>query len=208
MEIEEVVFDTLGMRSQALHGALRDEGIDVSIADVIAAHSGSTARLAIDTLQIATSLDAVSRDLVIRRTSDAVRQSLNAGLPAFDRAARDAVQQLAINVPMAVVTRASHDDAVRMIEQAELDVCFRTVLSLDDRARHEQPAVWSRAASRLFGLQAVAVGPPQIVDGAREAGLRTIAITASGTAAHDTLVSIAQLDISYLASLSETRELS
>jgi beta-phosphoglucomutase-like phosphatase (HAD superfamily) len=208
MEIEEVVFDTLGVRANALHGALRAEGVDVPLDAVVAAHAGTTARRALDALPNAKLLDEVVRDLVLRRTTDAVRHALDDGWPAFDTPAHDAVRQLSLDVPMAVVTRASRDDAMRMLEQTGLEVCFRTVLSLEEQSRHEQPAIWTLAASRLFGRRVFAVGPPQVLDGARVAGLVTIAVAASGSAAHHTLASLTQLDASYLASLPDIREYS
>ena len=206
LEIEEVVFDTLAMRASALHDALGHEGVMVSRDDVMRVHAGATARMALDALPPALSLDAVSRDLVLRRALDAMRVAMENGLPSFDRVAADAVRRLAIDWPTAVVTRGTREEAQRLLEQAGLDACIRSVHSLDDRAEAEQADVWTRAVARMHGSPALAIGPRPILAGAQLAGLRTIAIRTTGIDSDTALVSLAQLDASFFKSFPEFRE--
>jgi hypothetical protein len=99
IEIEEMLFGTLLMRATALQMALRDEGVTVAINIVLEAHEGSTAVMALDALQILP-LDPLGRELVLRRTSDAVRRALDECLPSFDTSVRDAIVQLATHHPI------------------------------------------------------------------------------------------------------------
>ena len=206
LEIEEVVFDTLAMRARALHEAIRNDGVVVSRDEVRRIHAGATARMALDTLPEALSLDAVSRDLVLRRALDAMRVAMDEGLPSFDCVAADAVRRLAIDWPLAVVTRGTREDAQRLLEHAGLDAFVRSVHSLDDLTAAEQPEVWTRATARMHGLPTIAVGPRPILAGAQLAGLHTIAIATTGFDSGTALVSLAQLDASFFESFPEFRE--
>ena len=208
IEIEEVVFDTLAMRAHALHSALQREGVTLALDEVRSTHAGVTAAMALNAMPAAAELDDVSRDLVLLRAADDFRAAVSTGLPSFDRAARDTVEQLAAEFRIGVVSRASCDDAQRMLEQAGLDMCIRTVHSFSDLPPAEQRDVWSTAATRLHGGSVIAIGPPGILDGARGAGFLTIAI--GPPTVHDgaQLVSLAHLNASFLLSLPEIPELS
>ena len=208
IEIEEVLFDTLAMRAHALCTALQHEGLTLALDDVRSAHAGVTAAMALDAMPAAAELDDVSRDLVLLRAADDFRTALSTGLPSFDRAARDEVERLAAEFRIGVVSRASCDDAQRMLEQGGLDVCIRSVHSLGDLSQAEQRDVWSTAATRLHGGSVIAIGPRGILAGARRCGFPTIAI--GPPTVHDgaQLVSLAHLDASFLLSLPEIPELS
>ena len=208
IEIEEVLFDTLAMRAHALCTALRHEGLTLALDDVRSAHAGVTAAMALDAMPVAAELDDVSRDLVLLRAADDFRAAVSTGLPSFDRAARDTVEQLAAEFRIGVVSRASCDDTQRMLEQAGLDMCIRSVHSLSDLPPAEQRDVWSTAAMRLHGGSVIAIGPRGILAGARRCGFPTIAI--GPPSAHDgaQLVSLVHLNASFLMSLPEIPELS
>jgi beta-phosphoglucomutase-like phosphatase (HAD superfamily) len=205
LEIEEIVFDTRAIRATALQAALRDEGVTVALDAVLDSHAGSTAVMALDALKMLP-LDQLGRELVLRRALDGVRQAFDAGLPSFDMSARDAIERLATERPIGVVSRATRDDATRMLQQAGLDMCVRTVQSLGDLALLDHHAVWSRAAATLLGAQAIAIVPPQIAVGPRAAGIRTVTVATNGIASGATLVSAARRDPSFSSALSAFSE--
>ena len=206
IEIEEVVFDTLAMRAHALYSALQREGVTLTLDEVRSTHAGVTAAMALDAMPAAAELDDVGRDLVLLRAADDFRAVLRTGLPSFDRAARDTVERLAAEFRIGVVSRASCEDAQRMLEQAGLDMCVGTVRSLGDLPQAAQRDVWSAAATRLHGDPAIAIGPRGILAGARRCGFLTVAI--GPPTVHDgaKLVSLAHLDASFLLSLPEILE--
>jgi beta-phosphoglucomutase-like phosphatase (HAD superfamily) len=201
LEIEELLFDTRALRSAALHRALGDEGVPLPVADVEAAHAGVTAAMALAQLPDAQMLDVVARDLVLRRTTDNMRVSFSRELPSFSSAARNAVEQLAAEFPIAVVTRAERVDAEQMLEQAGLTAAVRVIRSLGDIPYASQHAVWHEAATRLHVSRAAAVAPDALLAAAHDAGLLTIAVGTSGGASRPTVVSLSQLTASFLSSL-------
>ena len=205
IELEEMLFDTRLIRATALQMALRAEGVTLAIDAVLEAHAGSTAVMALDTLR-ALPLDPLGRELVLRRTSDAVRRAFDARLPSFDASVRDAIVQLSTELPIGIVTRAGRDDAMRLLEHAALDVCVRTVQSLGDLARADHHRVWSVAASKMLGAQAVAVVPNQLASGARTAGIRAITVATEERNFGATLVSLVRSDASFGVSLSAFAE--
>ena len=207
LEIEEVVFDTLAMRAHALYLALQHEGVTLALDEVRSAHAGVTAAMALDAMPDSAALDVVTRDLVLLRATNDFRAALSSDMPSFVRAARDAVERLAAEFRIGVVSRAACDDAQRMLEQAGLDMCIGSLHSLSDLPPAEQRQVWSAAAARLHGGTAIAIGPRGILAGARRSGLLTIAIGSPATNDCAALVSLAQLDASFIASLPETPEL-
>jgi hypothetical protein len=231
LEIEETVFDTLDMRVRALCSALRSEGVMRAVEEVRSVHTGVTAAMAVDAIFLdalsvdtmaldATALDAtalnamrdsaaldvVTRDLVLLRAADNFRAALSTGRPSFDSAARDAVERLAAEFRISVVSRASCEDAQRMLEESGLDMCIRSVHSFGDLPQAEHRTVWADAATRLHGGPVIAIGPRGILEGARQCGLLTIAIGPPTTQGGTELVSLANLDASLVASLPEKIE--
>ena len=203
IEIEELVFDTLALRAHALRSALLHEGVVISEDVIQREHAGATVCMTLDALPAASGLDGVARDLVLRRAADEARVALDHAAASFDRASRDAVLRLAVEYPVGVVTRGARDSAQRLLEQADLDSCIRTIQSLDDVPLSDQHHVWSDAAARLHRSHIVALGPPRTLAGARMAGQYTVAVGRglAGGAGDEALVSLTQVDASFLASL-------
>ncbi|MBC7843304.1 MAG: hypothetical protein H7099_13370 [Gemmatimonadaceae bacterium] len=202
VEIEELVFDTLTMRTDALQLALTLEGVRVTHADVRRAHSGATAAMALDALGASAPMDMVARDLVLTRTATAMRAILDRGTPSFDAIARDRVVELSAEFPIAVVTRAGTVDAQRMLEESGLEACIRTIRSLGDLPEPAQHDVWAEARAALFTDRWIAVARRPLLSAARRAGFSTIAIDEAPAANDAALVSLAQLDASFPLSIS------
>jgi phosphoglycolate phosphatase-like HAD superfamily hydrolase len=201
LEIEETLFDTGALRAGALHRALADEGVTVPLALVIEAHAGATAAMALAQLTYAQLSDVVVRDLVLQRAADTMRANLSQELPSFHSASRDALEQLATEVPLAVVTRAERGDTDRMLEAAGLTASVRVVRSLGDLPLSEHHTIWRDVAARLHVTRAVAAAPSPLLPAAHQAGLVTIAIGTGGGANVKTLVSVSQLNTSFLSTL-------
>ncbi len=204
-EIEELLFDTLGLRARALQQALADEGVTATYDDVARAQTGRPTALAIGRITAAEHLDDVGRDLVIRRAADAVAASMARGAPSFDPRARDALAAAAAEFPLAVVTCATRDDAQHLLELAGLDTCVTTIRSLAAAAPGEQHIAWADAQRRLHAARGVAFAPGPLLLGARRAGLTTVQVgngTADETDAR--LLSLAHIDASFITSLLRT----
>ena len=201
LEIEELVFDTLDLRSDALHAALAIEGLTLPLLAVREAHTGATAAMALDRLPQTTALDAVARDLVLKRTADHASARFEHHPPSFDAGARNSLERLSAECSLALVTRATRAEAQRMLEQAGIEACVRTIRSLGDLPLAEQHDVWRDAASRLHTGRCIAIAPAPLLSAARRAGLTTIAIGDRASDADATLVSLSQLDALFLSSL-------
>ena len=202
LEIEELVFDTVTMRTDALQLALTLEGYPLPHDVVRRAHAGATAVMALDALAVSASMDVVARDLVLARTAAAMRAILERGTPCFSTVARDRVAHLSSEYPLAVVTRADRHDAQRMLEQADLDVCIRTIRSLGDLPESAQHDVWAETRSRLFADRCIAIARRPLLAAARRAGYATVAIDETSAETDATLVSLAELDASFLLTVS------
>jgi beta-phosphoglucomutase-like phosphatase (HAD superfamily) len=208
-ELEALLFDTCDLRAYALQEALAQEGVTAAYGDVQRAHAGRPAALALQHLASADSLDEISRDLVVRRAADAVTASMARGAPSFDTHARDALVAAAAEFPLAVVTCASREDAQHLLALADLDACVTTIRSLAAAASDEQHTVWADARRRLHADHGVALAPAPLLDGARRAGLTTVHVGADAddhtfNQADARLVSLAQVDASFVASLFRT----
>lgn len=202
IEIEELLFDTLAMRAQALYSALAAEGIGASLDEVQQAHTGVTARMALARIPAAAALDAVGESLTLRRAADTMQAALHRAQPTFVPAVRDALDAVSSEFPVAVVTRATRDVALHMLECAGLDRCMNAVRSLGDMHLDEQPTVWSDALIRLRADCGVAIAAGAMLSAARSAGLRTVQLGNQPVAGVDaTLISFDALDASFIASL-------
>lgn len=208
VEIEELVFDTRDLRADALHAALLIEAVVIDRDTVLRAHAGVPAAIALTRLDAAAAaLDDTARELVLHRVADDVRHRVELQAPSFDTGARDALQQLAAEFALGVVTRASHADAMRLLELAELDAFVAVVRSLDGLEADRHHDAWSAVLTRLHADQGVAIAPSALLPAARLAGLRTVAIDVAprpdaGTPPWDAaLDSLARVNSSFIASL-------
>ncbi len=174
LELDGLLFDTDALRARALHASLQAEGVHLAEDAVARAHRGVTAVMALDMLHRAAALDDTGRELVLRRTTDAVRAALERALPRFDPPVARALESLAALYPLAVVTRATRADAEHMLQQAQLATLVRTVRSLDGCATDVQPAAWAAAVAGCAADRGVAVAPARLLAGARAATLATI----------------------------------
>jgi hypothetical protein len=89
-----------------------------------------------------------------------------------------------------------------MLDAAGLHDCMNAVRSLAGVPEAGQHDVWADAVARLGAEGGVAIASPRMLAAAARAGLRTVQIgtpTADGT--DGALVSLAQLDASYIVSL-------
>lgn len=207
IEIEELLFDTRDMRVDALQAALLVGNVVVSRDDVLHAHAGRPAIVALTRLDAASVLDATARELVLRRAADHVQRSLELQAPSFDAAARDALQQLAAEYPLGVVTRATRADAARLLELAGLDTAVAVVRSVDERDESRQHEIWSDVLMRLHATHGIAIAPEAMLPAARRAGLRTVAVDmlpsrqAGAAPWNARLASLSCVNASFIASL-------
>ena len=206
-EIEELLFDTGAVRAGMLRDALAHEGAQIAADVVAAAHSGVPAALALQRLGSVLVLDVTGRDLVLHRAAALTSREFEAHAPAFDIAVRDQLAALAVDVSLAVVTRATSEQARRWLAAAGLDACVGTVRSLADVEPAEYAAVWSEALGRAHATQGVAIAAPPLLPHAASAGLRTVhigeAADRDGTGYHPDaqLSSLSQLHSDLIASL-------
>jgi len=207
VEIEELVFDTRDLRADALHAALRMEHVAVERDTVWNAHAGVPAAIALTRLDAARSLDDTARELVLLRAADQVGRRFEEQAPSFDAAARNALQQLSAEFVLGVVTRATRSDADRLLQLAGLDGYVAVVRSLDGLEAERHHETWFEVLTRLHAAQGVAIAPSALLQAARTAGLRTIAIDVPAEPEADTpawdgsLDSLACVDASFIASL-------
>jgi phosphoglycolate phosphatase-like HAD superfamily hydrolase len=180
VEIEGLLFDTAALRGTALRDALRVEGIECSVGEVLRAHDGAPAWLALSALQAGAALDDTARSLVLRRATDHVSSAIARELPSFDPVTRDLLVQLAADHPIGVVTRGTVSDARLLLESIGLDGYIGTVHTLDEFVAASPSAVWTRAVTRLHAEQAIAIAPRAMLTGATTAGLPTVEVTGAG----------------------------
>lgn len=202
LEIEEVLFDTLAMRARALQEALQAEGVTVDLRTVTLAHSGRPVSATLAHLGVASALDATGRYLVLRRAADLAAAAIAQGVPALRPTVSAALETLAAEFPMAVVTRATRSDAQALLEMAGLEVYIGTVRSLADLRERDQHEAWESARTQLQADRAVAFAPEPLLAGIRKAGL--VAVRAGGLqgdAADAIAATVAALDASYITAL-------
>lgn len=176
LEIEELLFDTRAVRAVALHDALAQEGDTIELVRVSRAHSGVPAAIALQRLSPLLTLDATGRDLVLHRASEAAAKVWSLQAPSFDAEARDALEMLAGEFPMAAVTRATAADAHQWLELAGLDASIVTVRSLAAQDPSDYVASWADALRRTRTTRGAAIAAPAMLRIAQHAGLRTIQI--------------------------------
>lgn len=176
IEVEELLFATLELRSRALHEALLREGVTAPLDVVRRAHAGVPARVALAGIEAYNALDDVGQALVLRRYADAVTESFTRAVPSFDPSVHQTIERLASEFPLGIVTRAERGDAQWLLGQAGLDACFTTIRSLADVHGSAQQQAWSEVFGRLHADRGVAFAPAYVLPGAADAGLQTVAV--------------------------------
>ena len=174
LEIEELLFDTSAVRSEALWEALKQEGAIIETDIVSVAHSGVPVAIALDRLAPVLTLDATGRDLVVHRAAEQASRIFVMQAPSFHTVVRDALMLLAADFPLAVVTRASAEEAQRWLEAAELEASVLTVRSLASVDPADYAAIWADALRRSRAMRGMAIAAPALLRTAALAGLRTI----------------------------------
>jgi len=174
IEIEELLFDTITVRNSALQEALKQEGGTIETDTVSVAHCGVPVAIALDRLAPVLTLDATGRDLVVHRAAEQASRIFVMQAPSFHTAVRDALMLLAADFPLAVVTRASAEEAQRWLEGAGLEASVLTVRSLAGLDPADYAAIWSDALRRTHATRGVAIAAPALLRTAMLAGLRTI----------------------------------
>ncbi len=179
LELEGLVFDTHAVRADALHAALAAEGVPVAWETVLHAHAGTSADRALDALAAAKTLDATGRMLVLRRAADAAARAFETEPPALLPGAADALERLAGERRVGVVTHAPRELADDWLERTELVAWVRVLRSTHDLDAAARVAVWREGARRLrLGLDArtpvLALVPGTDADDARAAGLAAL----------------------------------
>ena len=203
LEIEELLFDTLALRASALQQALEAEGVSVDLRSVTLAHSGRPVGATLAHLGEAKALDATGRYLVLRRASDLAAEAIAQGAATLRTDVAAAIEALAAEFPIAVVSRASRIDAQKLLELAGLDVYIATVRSLGDLRERDQHEAWQAAYDRLHADRGVAFAPEPLLPGARRAGLLVVRAGGThGSGQEPAAAIIAALDAAHITSLS------
>lgn len=207
VEIEELLFDTRPVRAAALCEALAQEGVIVSHDAVAAAHAGVTGTLALKRLSAVHTLDGTGRELVLHRAAALASRALDVQAPAFDTDVCNRLAALATELPLAVVTRASLEQAHRWLAAAGLEAGVATVRSLEALEPDAYVTVWREVLQRTFAEQGVAIAALPLLAVAARAGFRTVHIAdarddgGAGYHADVTLASLSQVDAGFLAAL-------
>lgn len=211
-EIEGTLFDVHALRVATLREAMAAEGVRIELETVSRAHRGVSASQALDRLAQHTDFDHTARELILLRSDDALRASLDVTLPSFDVAVRDTIVALAAESPMAVVTRATRALAQQLLAACELDALVNAIRSLADvpaGASVEQAMErWAGAAAALHADRCVAIAPLPMLEPARRAGLRTVGMVSDPDESHAgahrpdaTIVSFVDVNAALLAAL-------
>ena len=202
IEIEELLFDTLDRRSRVLTESLVREGVTVPLDDVRRAHAGVPALAALAAIPAYGRLDDVGQALVLRRYADAVTESFTRAVPSFDPSVHHTIELLASEFPLGIVTRAERGDAQWLLEQTGLDACFTTIRSLADVHASAQQLAWSEVFSRLLADRGAAFASANMLPGAAEAGLQTVAVgPGSCVVARGEQRPFARVDTAFITSL-------
>ena len=176
VEIEELLFDTGVIRAAALHDALHHEGASIDADRLAKAHAGVPAAFALLRLAPLLTLDAIGLELALHRANDTASQAFALQTPLFDAEARNALERLSSECPIAVVTRASAAEAHQWLEGAGLEACVATVRSLTTLDPADYVASWADALRRTHATYGVAIAAPAMLRVAQRAELRTIQI--------------------------------
>lgn len=207
LEIEELLFDTRRVRAAALRESLASQGIDVDSDGVTVAHTGVPAPLALERVTVARALDPTARELVLHGAAALASRELSLHAPAFDTAVRDHLISLAAEAPVAVVTRATLEQAQHWLALAALEGAVAAVRTLDGREPEAYAVAWRDVVHRVHARQGVAIASPPLLAAAARAGLRTVHIgppydrDTAGYHPDAQLASLSQVDAAFMAGL-------
>jgi len=207
VEIEGLLFDTRTVRTVALREALAQEGVTIDADTVASAHVGVPVAIALERLGQLLTLDATGRELVVHRAAEHAARIFSMYPPSFDATVLDVLEMLAAEFPLAVVTRASADQAQSWLEGVGLEASVLTVRSLAALDPTEYVASWADALRRTHASRGVAIASPALLRAAQRAGFRTVQVgpdpdlTESGYHPDARLESLSQVDAELLASL-------
>ena len=209
IEIEESLFDTGAIRAAALRDALHHEGASIDSHRLSKAHAGVPAALALLRLAPLLTLDAISVELALHRANDTASRAFALHTPLFDAKARDALERLGSECPIAVVTRATAAEAHQWLEGAGLEACVATVRSLTTSDPADYVTSWADALRRTHATCGVAIAAPAMLRFAQRAGLRTIQIgpdpdpSTDGYQPDAQLESLSQVHAAFVATLQQ-----
>jgi len=207
VEIEGLLFDTRTVRTDALQEALAQEGATIGADAVASAHDAVPVAIALERLAPLLTLDATGRELVVHRAAEHAGRIFSIHAPSFDATVRDALEVLAAEFPLAVVTRASAEQAQTWLERIGLDASVLTIRSLAALDPVEYVASWADTLRRTHASRGVAIAPPALLRSAQRAGFRTVQLgpdpdlTESGYHPDARLESLSQVHADFLASL-------
>jgi len=207
VEIEGLLFDTRKIRTDALHEALAQEGATIAADTVASAHDGVPVATALERLAPLLTLDATGRELVVHRAAEHAARIFSVHAPSFDATVRDVLEVLAAEFPLAVVTRASAEQAQRWLEGVGLEASVLTIRSLGALDPSAYVATWADALRRTHASRGVAIASPALLRAAQRAGFRTVQVgpdpdfAESGYHPDARLESLSLVDAALLASL-------
>lgn len=185
LELEGVIADTGEARRDALLGALRAEGLELTVE----AWRDQCAGLAFEDAvraafrQAGRPGDETGIALVAHRAERSYRAFIGKGLTLVE-GARETLERLHDSVRLALVTRALRDDAMFVLTLARVEHLFTCVVASEDAAPKPSPEPYrlalarvQRARARVVRGTVVAIedGRPGILS-ARAAGVACVAV--------------------------------
>ena len=214
LDWEGVLADTGAARRHALACALADEGLRADDAMLASCSDSMSLHSAIaSVLRDARPADATLADLLVLRASRAFAERLGKGF-VLAPGAREFVEGVEVHAPVAIVTSATRSETEFVLRLAGLDSGISTIVSADDFTQTKTGAAHREAVARLARRRAVSASRvvalacvAETLDGARRAGVRTIAV---GAAAHvalhadgavDSVQGLAVADLARLAGI-------
>ena len=188
IELEGVLVETHALRRDALVTALDEMGVMLSPKDFDnhchALPVRSAISAAISARALEPSLDLTDADLAAARAESNFLRAIGTGVMLAD-GAREAVVSLKSGAVLAIVTRASRNEADALLQIAGLQFEFDVIVCSDDvpAAEKPEPLAYQSALARLSrrrpmrARDAIALedGRPGIV-AAHRAGIRCIAV--------------------------------
>lgn len=185
-ELEGVLFDTLHLRAAALREALAADGIDVELTSAVELSRGRGVRRAVAAAahDARIAFDLVATDLAAGRAERIFLERASAGGLTLAPGAAEFVHQAQVMARVAVVTRATRQEADLALALAGLGDAFECIVALDDVVEEKPaPAAYRAVLARLEKRRAVprraTVALEDGGDGARSAraaGLTSIVV--------------------------------
>lgn len=185
LELEGVVTDTGEARRDAVFAALNADGIPLQIAEYRELCAGlgfeEAVRAAYRNAERGGDETAIS--IAAHRAERAYRAYIGKGLTLVE-GARETLERLHDSVRLALVTRASRDDAMFVLSLARIEHLFTCVVAAEDSAPKPSPEPYRLALARIQRARArvargtvIAIedGLPGVLS-ARAAGLATVVV--------------------------------